>query len=201
MKKVTWIILVAAAGILLGWVASQWMSGENRGSLSETPRGGDFTLDAASGPFQLQDQRGKVVLIYFGYTYCPDVCPTNLALMAQALNAMNEQELAQVQGLFISVDPERDTLDRLAMYTEHFHSSIIGVTGTADEVARVAAQYGAAYRKVEGESQGGYLIDHSSNTYVIAPDGALHTILPHATPAQDILKLTREILAQTQSGH
>ena len=201
MKRILWIILVAAAGVLLGWLASQWLSGAKHDALSEAPRGGDFTLNAPNGPFQLQAQHGKLVLIYFGYTYCPDVCPTNLALMAQALNAMSEQELVGVQGVFISVDPERDTLERLALYTDHFHPNIIGVTGTPDEVARVAAQYGAAYLKVEGESQGGYLVDHSSNTYVIAQDGSLHTILPHATPAQDILKLSRELLAQTQSSH
>jgi len=199
MNRFGWIVVVAAIGILMGWVVSQWMSGADRVSLSDTPRGGDFSLNAASGPFHLQGQRGKVVLIYFGYTFCPDVCPTNLALMAQALNALSEEELARVQGVFISVDPERDSLDRLAVYTKHFHSSIIGVTGEPDEVARIAAQYGAAYRKVEGESRGGYLVDHSSNTYVIAADGSLHAALPHATPARDILELTRGLLAQTQS--
>lgn len=202
MKSFGWIIFVAAIGVLMGWVISQWMPDADRPvSLSDAPRGGDFTLDAPNGPFRLQEQRGKVVLLYFGYTFCPDVCPTNLALIAQALNALTGEELARVQGVFISVDPGRDTLDRLSVYTNHFHSSVIGVTGTPDDLARVAAQYGAAYRKVEGESQGGYLVDHSSNTYVIAPDGSLHLALPHASPAQDILDVTRRLLAQTQSDH
>jgi len=167
--------------------------------LSEAPQGGDFTLDAASGPFDLKAQRGKVVLIYFGYTFCPDICPTNLMLMAQALNALDKDELARVQGVFISVDPERDTLDRLATYTKYFHPSIIGVTGKPEHIAKIAKQYGAVYRKVEDESRGGYLIDHSANTYVIAPDGSLHTILPHATPPEDILKVIRSLLSQPRN--
>ena len=157
-------------------------------------------LQAPQGPFRLQEQRGKVVLIYFGYTFCPDICPTNLALMAQALNALTEEELARVQGVFISVDPQRDAVDLLAPYTNHFHPTIIGMTGEAGDVARIAAQYGAAYRKVEGESQGGYLVDHSSNTYVIAPDGSLHATLPHATAPQKILEVTRRLLAQMSSS-
>jgi protein SCO1/2 len=165
-------------------------------SLSAPPTGGDFSLESINGPFHLKDLRGKVVLIYFGYTFCPDICPTNLSMMAQALNALTEEELQQVQGLFISVDPERDSLKQLAVYTDHFHPNIIGITGSPDDLARIAKQYGAAYRKMEGESEGGYLIDHSSNTYVVAPDGSLHTALPHATPPQQILDVTRKLLAQ-----
>ena len=202
MKSVSKVVVMIAVAVLVGWVISQWTTETDQSvSLSEIPRGGDFSLDAANGQFDLKAQRGKVVLIYFGYTFCPDVCPTNLMLMAQALNAMNTAELTKVQGVFISVDPERDTLDRLATYTNHFHTSIAGITGKPDYIARIAQQYGAAYRKVEGESRGGYLVDHSSNTYVIAPDGSLHTILPHATPPEGILEVTRKLLAQTQSNN
>lgn len=195
-KLVFFITIVVLAGLIV----SQWtLNSDQSPSLAEVPRGGDFSLDAKNGLFNLNAQRGKVVLIYFGYTFCPDVCPTNLMLMAQALNALSEDELAQVQGVFISVDPERDTLDRLATYTNYFHASIVGVTGKAEQIAQIAQQYGAVYRKIEGESQGGYLVDHSSNTYVIAPDGTLHTILPHAAPPEDILEVTRKLLAQPPS--
>ena len=197
MKTANKILVIVAVLILIVWFVSQWPFKSNRPvTLSEAPQGGDFTLASASGPFKLKSQRGKVVLIYFGYTFCPDVCPTNLMLIAQALNALNKEELARVQGVFISVDPERDTLEKLAAYTKYFHPSIIGVTGKPDHIARIAKQYGAVYRKVEGESKGGYLIDHSANTYVIAPDGSLSTILPHATPAKEILKVIRRLLSQ-----
>lgn len=203
MNMFSKIVVIVVIGILAGWVISQWFkTGEPVSprsiSLSETPRGGDFSLNAKNGPFSLEAQRGKVVLLYFGYTFCPDVCPTNLMLMTQALNAMTPEELTRVQGVFISVDPERDSLDRLATYTNFFHTSIVGITGKPERIAQIAQQYGAAYHKVEGESQGGYLIDHSSNTYVIAPDGALHKILPHAAPPEDILTVTRKLLAQTR---
>ncbi len=201
LSRSGWAITIIALGLVLGWTVSRWLPGDNTAvSLSKAPRGGDFVLQAPQGPFRLQEQRGKVVLIYFGYTFCPDICPTNLALMAQALNALTETELARVQGVFISVDPQRDSLNLLAPYTNHFHSSIIGMTGEPDDVALVAAQYGAAYRQVEGESQGGYLVDHSSNTYVIAPDGSLHATLPHAAPPQEILEVTRRLLAQNPSS-
>ena len=171
------VLVIVAALILAVWFVSQWPFKTNRSvTLSEAPHGGDFTLDAASGPFELKAQRGKAVLLYFGYTFCPDICPTNLMLMAQAFNAL-------------------DTLDKLATYTKYFHPAIIGVTGKPDHIARIAKQYGAVYRKVEDESRGGYLIDHSANTYVIAPDGSLHTILPHATPPEDILRVIRSLLS------
>ncbi|MBI1422185.1 MAG: redoxin domain-containing protein [Gammaproteobacteria bacterium] len=193
--KVLGIVVVLIVVVL---IVLQWPSKTNKlSNLSEAPKGGDFTLDTATGPFDLKSQRGKVVLIYFGYTFCPDICPTNLMLIAQAFNALSKDELARVQGVFISVDPERDTLDRLAAYTKYFHPSIIGATGKPDHIAKIAKQYGAVYRKVEGESEGGYLIDHSANTYVVAPDGSLNTILPHATPPEDIVKVIRSLLDKT----
>ncbi len=201
LKRYAWVVAVAAIGLTLGWTLTRFIPLDpGAAALQEPPRGGDFALQASDGPFRLQEHRGKVVLVYFGYTFCPDICPSNLALMAQALNDLNGAELTRVQGVFISVDPARDTLDLLAAYTDHFHPAIVGVTGTPDEVAGIAARYGAAYHKVEGESQGGYLVDHSSNTYVIAPDGSLHAILPHATPPREILDLTRRLLAQTRAG-
>ncbi len=201
MRGIGWAITVVALGLAIGWAVSSRMSGESTNApLAKTPTGGDFVLNAANGRFALQAQRGRVVLIYFGYTFCPDICPTNLALMAQALNALTEEELGRVQGVFVSVDPKRDTLNQLAAYTSHFHPSILGITGEPDDVARVAAQYGAAYRKVEGESKGGYLVDHSSNTYVVAPNGSLYATLPHAAPPQEILDITRQLLARTDTG-
>lgn len=195
-KSVNVRILISIA-ILAAVLVVQWQLKQGKTSnLSKAPQGGDFTLDSAKGPYELKSQRGKVVLIYFGYTFCPDICPTNLMLMAQAFNALKKDELARVQGVFISVDPERDTLEKLAEYTKYFHPSIIGVTGKTTQLARIAKQYGAVYHKVEDESGGGYLIDHSSNTYVIAPDGSLNTILPHATPPEETIRLIRKLLKQ-----
>ncbi len=196
MKRLPLIAAILVAGLLLGMLGSRLLHDSGDGEIvARPPSGGDFILQSPSGPFNLEEHRGKVVLIYFGYTFCPDICPTNLALMSQALNALTAEEVNRVQGVFISVDPDRDTLEKLDNYADYFHGAIVGVTGTKETLAQVARQYGAAYRKVEGESKGGYLVDHSSNTYVLSPDGSLHTILPHAAPPQEILELVRRLLA------
>mgnify|MGYP000967679565 FL=1 len=109
------------------------------------PEGGDFTLQSADGPVSLGDFRGKVVLLYFGYTYCPDVCPTSLAATAEALKALNPDELARVAVILVSVDPKRDTPARLKEYAEFFHPAMVGVTGTPEEIAAVAKRYGVFY--------------------------------------------------------
>jgi protein SCO1/2 len=160
------------------------------------PTGGDFTLQSSKGPFSLESQRGKVVLLYFGYTMCPDICPTALAFLGQALSTLEPGELEQVQVVFVSVDPERDTPERLELYSTYFHKSILGVTGTPQEVAEVAGMYGAAYRRVESDSAVGYMVDHTSLVYVIDQDGKLLDSMPHGTAPEVIVKTVRPLLQQ-----
>ena len=160
------------------------------------PPGGDFTMQSSEGPVSLQDLRGRVVALYFGYTRCPDVCPTSLAFLAQALNELRDEELPSVRGLFISVDPKRDTLSAIAEYAAYFHPNIIGVSGSEAQLAAVARGYGAKYYEVELEdSASGYSVNHSAVTYLIAPDGALRFIFPHGTPPSVILEAIRYLLA------
>lgn len=160
------------------------------------PPGGDFTLHSAAGPVALQALRGKVVLLYFGYTSCPDICPTSLTMMKIALSQLDSEELKQVAGIFVSVDPERDTPERLAQYTRAFHPSISGVTGSRDEVAEVARRYGAVYRRVDGDSALGYTMDHSSITYLIDQRGRLVKLLPHGTLPTTILQEIHHLLGK-----
>jgi protein SCO1/2 len=160
-----------------------------------TPTGGEFTLQGPQGPVALKDYRGKVVLLYFGYSYCPDVCPTSLSLMAQALAELEPAERERVQAIFISVDPERDTPDRLKEYAHFFHPGIIGLSGTSEQIAAVAEQYGSSYQKKKPNGEGLYAIDHSSATYVIGPKGQLASSLPHASPPSQIVAATRQQLA------
>lgn len=163
--------------------------------LSDEHNGGDFTLYSSQGKFSLQQLRGKVVLLYFGYTKCPDVCPTSLSIMSQALNELSGDELKSVQGVFVSVDPERDTYQRLDEYVSYFHPSILGVTGSESEIAEVAKRYGVAYSKVELEASAfGYAIDHSSAIYLLTPEGELRYFFPHQTPSFVILEAIRYIL-------
>ncbi|KAF4533653.1 hypothetical protein B566_EDAN005702 [Ephemera danica] len=157
--------------------------------------GGDFVLQSAGGPVALSDFRGKLVLVYFGYTYCPDICPTSLAATSEALRLLNPDELTQVAMIFVSVDPKRDTVARLKEYAEFFHPAIIGATGTPEVVAELAGRYGVFYAEQTVETAGdGYVVDHSSDTYVIDPAGRLVGRIAHATPPDQVVVAIRQYL-------
>ena len=192
-QKALPLISLAVIAVLLVWALLFWKP-ETTSTAPATPPGGDFTLQSLSGPFSLNDLRGKVVLLYFGYTSCPDVCPTSLTLMRIALSQLSDEELAQVRGVFISVDPERDTPERLTEYTQHFHPNISGITGSPEQVAEVAQRYGAIYQRAESDSAMGYTVDHSSVTYVIDQQGQLINSLPHGSMPTLILQEIRKLL-------
>jgi protein SCO1 len=191
------VLLLALIGVtawvLLWWSPTPQPVAHGVLELSAPPQGGDFTLNSLDGPVSLQDLRGKVVLLYFGYTLCPDICPTNLAGMARALDILGED--APVQGLFISVDPERDTLAHLQDYVKFFHPKLRGLSGDPETLAQIAGLYGAAYQKVEVDSALGYMIDHAAYTYLIDQDGHLREALEHAMPAGEIVEKVRALLA------
>lgn len=186
------ILLLAA---LLGWLLFGWQPPPGGDAAGREPHGGDFVLTRPGQHFDTRELRGKVVLLYFGYTGCPDICPTSLAYLGQALKQLTPEELERVQGLFVSVDPDRDTPERLAAYAAYFHPRIRGVSGSAEEVDRAVALYGAAYRKVDRGSAGGYQVDHTSFTYLIAPDGTLRERFPHGTPSERIAAAVRAVPA------
>lgn len=186
------IALLAAATVGL---AVFWQPAPPEGAAGGAAAFGDFTLQAADGPLDSRSLRGKLVLVYFGYTYCPDICPTSLSIIATALGQLTPEELARVQTVFISVDPERDTPARLKDYTAFFHPNIVGVTGTAEQVAATARLYGAAYMRQDVGSSAGYVVDHTSWTYLMAPDGRLVAKLPHATAAAQVTAEIRRWLA------
>lgn len=185
--------IVLIIGIVGGWLLFERLS-PSPAFDPAAPRGGGFTLTSESGKVSLVDFRGKVVLLYFGYTFCPDICPTSLARIAQALNALPADELERVRAIFISVDPDRDTPAQLARYAGFFHPEMIGLTGSEADIMDVAQRYGAAWNKVEGESEGGYLIDHTSNTYVVDSTGNLGEVLPHGSTDDAIVEAIRRYL-------
>lgn len=159
--------------------------------------GGDFTLQSARGEVSLKDYRGKLVLLYFGYTFCPDICPTSLAATSEGLKQLKPEELAQVAMIFVSVDPKRDTPDRLKEYVEFFHPAIVGVTGTAESIAEIAKRYGVFYAEQKVETAGGgYVVDHSADTFIVAPDGQLVGKIAHATPPDQVVVAIRKHLNQ-----
>ncbi len=168
-------------------------SGNSNTKVPVTPGrfGGDFTLLKEDQAVKLSDFRGKLVVMYFGYASCPDICPTTLAIIASALRELAPEELEKVQPIFISVDPQRDQGEKLTAYASYFHPSFIGITGTEDEVQKVANQYGAFFIKVESDSAMGYLVDHTSKTYLVDQDGKYVTILPHDMTRDDVLNAIR----------
>lgn len=192
MSRATAITAVIAAALLAGIVSGWFLAGRSANDMPA--RGGDFTLQSADGPVALADLRGQVVLIYFGYASCPDVCPTSLALTAQGLALLSPGELQRVRVLFVSLDPARDTPQKLKEYTAHFHPGITGVTGTPEAVAEVARNYGAAFRLQKVESAAGYVVDHTSFTSVVAPDGRLVERLPHGALPAEIATVVRRTL-------
>jgi cytochrome oxidase Cu insertion factor (SCO1/SenC/PrrC family) len=144
------------------------------------------------GPFSLTDQSGKAVterdyagrwmLVYFGYSFCPDVCPTELGTMAAALDAMGPAGEAVVPAL-ISVDPQRDTPEHLADYVSRFHPRMQGLTGTPEQVADAARRYRVYYAKVQRPEMTDYLMDHSSFIYLVGPDSKVRSLFrPEQTP-------------------
>lgn len=202
MPRQVSLVIVSILLLLLAAAAFFWPSRDRPDQdltalhLAAPPSGGDFVLQGAAGPVDLAALRGKVVLLYFGYTACPDICPTNLAFIASALHQLDAAELDAVRAIFVSVDPERDDVQRLATYVAYFHPNILGVTGTPDAAARVARLYGAAYRRVDQTGSAmGYLVDHSAQTYVIDRQGRLVRTLDHATPPDVIARTLRELLS------
>ena len=166
-----------------------------------TPRvdrslGGDFTLVSPMGPVSLEQYRGQVVLMFFGFTSCPDICPIALSVISRVLNQLDPAERDRVTGLFISLDPERDTPEVLNKYTGYFHPNIVGVSEQIDTVRQVASAYGIEFEKrTQASSPIGYIIRHPPDILVVNPQGQLleSRILPeHRT--EEITAFVRQLL-------
>ncbi|MGB3719516.1 MAG: SCO family protein [Proteobacteria bacterium] len=164
-------------------------------SVGKASVGGPFTLTDHTGRRVTdKDFRGKYMLVYFGFTFCPDVCPTGLQVMAAALEELGPKA-EQIVPIFISVDPERDTPEQLAMYVPSFHSRLVGLTGTPEEIQAVAKAYRVYYRKVKDEkSTAEYTIDHTSIIYLMDPNGEFVAHFTHATPVDVMVEKLRKVL-------
>jgi protein SCO1/2 len=155
----------------------------------------DFTLTDQYGQlFGLSDQRGKVVVLFFGYTSCPDVCPTTLGVWNRVYNELGE-DAEQVRFVFVTVDPERDTLDRLRDHLAIFSADFVGLTGTAEELAAVYQAYGVyAEREELADSELGYQITHTASAYVIDREGNWRLRHLFGTPPEDVAHDLRQLL-------
>ncbi len=141
----------------------------------------------------LADFRGKAVVIFFGFTQCPDVCPTALSALAEAMRRLGP-DAARVQVLFVTIDPERDTADLLSRYVPAFHPSFLGLRGDAEATARVAKEFKVLYQKVPGQTPDTYTMDHSAGLYLFDPQGRLRVFESHGQGAEAIAHDLREML-------
>jgi protein SCO1 len=150
---------------------------------------------AGDNSFQLSETRGKVVALFFGYTSCPDVCPTTIAELNQALEKLGEQA-DQVQVLFVTVDPERDTPERVQEYVNHFNPNFIGLGGSEAELAKVWNSYGVFREVAEGTSAAGYVVSHTARVTLIDQQGNLRVSFPFDTPVDDVVHDLKLLLRQ-----
>ena len=154
----------------------------------------NITLSDKDGqPVSLTDFSDKVVMLYFGYTFCPDVCPTTLTTVNKAIEMLGKKA-DEVQFVMISVDPERDTPAKLAAYLSNFNPSFIGLSGTPEEIAAAAVPFGVYYQKHEGTAATGYLVDHTASVMVLDRSGRLRLVIPFETPAEAIASDLKQFL-------
>jgi len=184
------LLLAVAAGAAI-WL---WSAGDKlavKTEAGQVGQAGGTGKPSIGGPFTLTDQTGKRVtdkdfagkymLIYFGFTFCPDVCPTELQVMSGALDDLGANA-TKIQPIFVTIDPERDTPEVLARYVKQFNPRLIGLTGSAQDIAKIAKEYRVYYEKVKDDSSSGdYTMDHSSIIYLMGPDGGFLTFFPPGT--------------------
>lgn len=156
--------------------------------------GGDFTLSRADGtPFNLRELRGQVVVLSFGYTSCPDVCPTTLANVSALMRSLGARS-REVVPLFVSVDPRRDTPQRLREYLAWFHPAIIGLTGTEAQLRRIAKQYGTFFSYQGDTETDHYEVNHSGSLYLIDREGKLARIVPYGMPPSQLMESVQSLI-------
>lgn len=164
----------------------------------------EFTMTrAADGKTVTEaDYRGRIVMLYFGYTYCPDVCPTTLANIDEILKRLGPADAQQVSVLFVTVDPKRDSLPVLAAYTKNFGPEVVGLRGTDDQIARLARRYRVVYSVTTDPNEKSYSVTHSSAIYVFDRSGAARLLVPSlATTTPDIAGTADDLTRLVQNAH
>ncbi|MEN8723305.1 MAG: SCO family protein [Alphaproteobacteria bacterium] len=186
------VILVALLGLYVATMPSK-TSDSAKGDVGVLI-GGDFSLVNHQGqPVRAADYQGKLLLIYFGFTYCPDVCPTELQKISAVLDQLSDRQRAGIVPLFVTVDPERDTVEQMALYLSNFHPAIVGLTGSVAQVKEAASMYKIYMQKVEDEtSSASYTMDHSNLVYLM--DGDNH-YLKHFTGRATVTDMLKAIKA------
>jgi protein SCO1/2 len=191
------VVLGCGIGVAAAYMFDVFPRGPEATATREGGPGGPFTLTAHTGERMSDaDFRGRYTLVFFGFTYCPDVCPTTLADMHAALDALGG-DAAQVQPLFVSVDPKRDTPEQLAAYVAAFDDRIIGLTGTEAEIEAVARAYGVYYEYVPDETDPEfYLVNHTAAIYFMDREGRFIRVFSYQTPTDEMVAEIRAVMEQ-----
>lgn len=194
MKKVTLtltLLLLVTAVFTLSACAKPELIGTE---LNEPFPAPDFTLVHADGsPISLSDYEGKVVYLYFGYTFCPDVCPSTLLDLKQMMQTIGN-DAEDVQVIMVTVDPERDTAEVVAEYVAYFHPDFVGLSGTPEEIKAVADSYGIYYQAHEGTAASGYLIDHTASVIAIDKAGNYRATYSFGTTPDEFVTDLEKVL-------
>jgi protein SCO1/2 len=170
--------------------------GGSEAELPILPIGGNFTLTDQDGkPFTLESLRGKVVLIFFGYTMCPDACPTTLSKLSSAYARLTPEERERVKAVYITIDPERDTPQVLKEHLTYFGVDAIGLTGPVEDTAKVAAQFGAHFEKTNEKTAAGYLMSHTVSVFGLDAKGQTRTLIDYEASVDLVVKEIRDLLA------
>lgn len=180
------LILIVLVGTLVYFLAKP---ASFRGTLYGEPLPPAAEIELAKpdgGTFRLSDQRGKIVLLFFGYTACPDVCPTTLAEMTQVMKKLGDQS-DDTQVVFISVDPKRDTPEKVQEYVLRFDSRFIGLSGSQTNLEPIWQSYSIFREEVEGSTAAGYIVNHTARLYLVDADGNLRLSYAYGTPVEDIV--------------
>ena len=204
MKSQNWLWGLGLAAVLTIGAAGLWVLTQSytfHGSVIEKPMPApNFTLIQANGnPFQLSDYKGQIVVLFFGYTSCPDVCPTTLSELRK-MRARLPRETNHVQVVFVSVDPDRDTPERVASYVSAFDSSFIGLSGKLDSLTPIWKAYGVYVEKHQSDSAMGYEVDHTAVVYVIDKDGNLRVTYPFGETADDMVQDVNYLISETHAA-
>ncbi len=190
-------LLQGAASVVALAVSAACQSAPPAPELPVLPIGGDFELTGHDGqPFALQSLRGKVVLIFFGYSSCPDACPTTLSKLSSVARRLGDDR-SKIQALYVSVDPDRDTPPVLKADMENFSIGALGLTGKKDDIDKVVKQYAAAYEIVPTpESAAKYTISHTTSVYALDTQGRVRMTFAYEATVDEVVAAIREILAQ-----
>jgi cytochrome oxidase Cu insertion factor (SCO1/SenC/PrrC family) len=189
------LAFAALVALGLGWHLSRAGGPSAQG---EALIGGPFTLvDQHGRDVTDQDFAGRFMLVYFGYTFCPDVCPLSLSNMVEAVNQLPPEQADKVVPVFITVDPARDTVAQMAEYAPLFDPRLIALTGTPEQIKQAAKAYRVYYSKVENGAPDAYLMDHSAFIYLMGPDGEYRRHFGHDAAPEKIAEALRAELAQS----